>query len=469
MTSKISTLLIHPRHVDWARKLPLGLAYLASYLRLKGHPVAVLDVCVDRISDDAIADRIRECDVGLIGITATTPQIHNAWELASVIKKKNPLAKIVLGGAHVSALPEESLAIEAVDFVVLGEGEETLFELLETLERDEDLSRVKGLGYKKDNQILITQPRPFVQNLDELPFPARDLFAFPGAYRSPGQLYPFFADILTSRGCPSHCTFCANKATLGGSFRARSPGNVVGEIADLHDRYGIKEFHISDDTFTYDHDRALAICKEICNLGYAIKWACGNGVRVDSLTDSLVGWMKKSGCYRVGIGIESCDEDVLRRLGKGTTLEEVRGAIALLRKHRIITVGFFMFGNLTETNETMRRTIRMSSRLNLDYAQYTILTPFPGTLAFKYFERNGYLQSTDWRSYGLFNEPVFSTPTVNKDSLTKMYAQAYRAFYFRPSYIIRKVKRLLTNRYELKLAFLGFKEILKRSTRPRFH
>ena len=462
MRRRIKTLLIQPFYKDWSRKLPLGLAYLASALEQEKEFVRILDLCALRKSDNEVIRFIKKNKINLVGITSTTPQIFSAWQLAKAIKRFNRNINIVLGGVHPSVLPEESIKNDFIDFVVVGEGERTLSELVLALENNSNFSNIDGLIYKTNGVIKTTKPRKLIENLDEIPFPSRHLFPFPEKYTSPGQYHKFFADILTSRGCPFSCTFCANKAIFGRVFRTRSPANVVEEIIFLKNKYKLNEIHISDDNFTLDRERAKKICKLIIKNNLKIKWACGNGIHVSTIDEELAKYMKRAGCYRIGIGIETGNQSVLSKLGKQITLEQVERAVSLLKKNKIITVGLFMFGNMGENAKTMMDTIKFAKKLGLDYAQFFILTPFPGTPVFEYLKQKDYLLSEDWKDYGDFNKPLFRTKAISEDLLLKMYSDAYRQFYFRPSYILKRIYKFFTNYYEFKISLKGLPEIFLR-------
>ena len=467
MEKQIKLLLIQPFYKDWSRKLPLGLAYLASTLEQNDKFVKVLDLCALRKNDSEIIQFIRENNINLVGITSTTPQIFSAWRLAKVIKNFDGDINIVLGGVHPSVLPEESLEKDFINFVVVGEGERTLLELVSALENGSSFENIDGLVYKDNGLITTNNPRKFIDDLDEIPFPSRRLFPFPEKYISPGQYHKFFADILTSRGCPFSCTFCANKAVFGRNFRARSPENVIKEIIFLKNKYKLNEIHISDDNFTLDGERAKKICKLMIKNRLKMKWACGNGIHVSTIDEELAEYMKRAGCYRVGIGIETGNKSILSKLGKQITLEMVERAVNLLKRNKIITVGLFMFGNIGENKKTMMDTIRFAKELDLDYAQFFILTPFPGTPVFRYLKQRGYLLSENWKDYRNFNKPLFRTEDITEELLLKMYSSAYRQFYFRPFYILKRVYKFFTNYYEFRIGLKGLPEIFLRILKKR--
>lgn len=459
---RLKTTLINPTHTEWARTLPLGIAYIASVLEKSGLPIDIIDMNAHRMDLTGLKDELIKRGANIVGITSTTPQIRISWEIAKLAKQINPNCKVVLGGVHPTSLPEESLSAPYVDFIVRGEGEVTFLDLIRALGEEGNLKNVKGLSFKTGGEIVHNPSRPFIGNLDSIPFPARHLFPFPEAYKSPMLGRKLFADIMTSRGCPGTCIFC-NKSIFGHTFRARSPENVADEIEFLLDKYGVGEIHIADDTFTFDIERAMRICDLIIERNLDILWSCSNGIRVDCVNRELLTKMKEAGCYRVSFGVESGSDEVLRRIGKGITLQQARSALEAANDIGLTTIAFYMLGNYGESRETMEKTIAFAKSLNADYAQFTIATPFPGTALYKLIEKHGKILTKDWERYGIYEEPLFETKDLTKELVAKMYRKAYREFYFRPTYILRRVKNIRSLR-DLKVAINGFLEILKRLT-----
>ena len=457
---RLKTILINPKHAEWARTLPLGIAYIASVLEKSGLPIDIIDMNVHRMDLTGLKDELIKRDANIVGITSTTPQIRLSWEIAKLAKQINPNCKVVLGGVHPTSLPEESLSTPYVDFVVRGEGEVTFLDLIRALGGNGNLKNVKGLSFETGGKITHNPSRPFIGNLDSISFPARHLFPFPEAYRSPMLERKLFADIITSRGCPGSCIFC-NKSIFGNTFRARSPENVVDEIELLVGEYGVGEIHIADDTFTFDIERAMRICDLIIERNLDIAWSCSNGIRVDCVNRELLTKMKEAGCYRVSFGVESGSDEVLRRIGKRITLQQARSACEIANDVGLTTIAFYMLGNYGENRETMEKTIAFAKSLNTDYAQFTIATPFPGTALYKLVEKHGKILTKDWERYGIYEEPLFETRDLTKELVAEMYRKAYREFYFRPTYMLRRVKNIRSLR-EVKVVINGFLEIFRR-------
>lgn len=427
-------LLINPKCTTGkARWIPLGLAYIASVLIKAGFQVKVMDGDISGMQDF-------EPDV--VGITATTPQIDEAWRIAEEVKKFMPLTTVVLGGVHPTIMPVESIVNSSIDIVVIGEGEQTMLELCIALRDKLPLEYVEGIYYKSGNQsFTVTKPRELIQDLDSLPCPARELFNFPQDYKPGYFRREPTATILTSRGCPGRCTFC-NKSIFGSKFRMRSALSVVTEIVFLAGVYGIKEFHISDDNFTTDKNRALEICDRLIDLKLDIIWACSNGIRVDFVTQELLDKMKQAGCYRVAFGIESGSPEILKNINKNITLDKIENAVKMAKKSGLITVGFFMVGNYGETDKTINETIRFIRKIGLDYTQFTIATPYPGTELADQVAKNGTVFAKKWSDYNTYTGSVFEWDNLSKERIDAYQSKMYKACYLNPTYIFKRLVNL---------------------------
>ncbi|MCX5657370.1 MAG: radical SAM protein, partial [Candidatus Omnitrophica bacterium] len=437
-------IFVNPRYREWVKSLPLGIAYLAGILVKQGHWVRVIDANAEELNTADVSEHIKLCKVDMVCITSVTAQIYSGWDIAQAVKKENPAITVVIGGVHPSAMVEESLGKEFIDFVVRGEGEVTLTELIDCLEHKGGIEKVDGISYKKGNCFQNNPKRSLIDNLDALPFPARDLFPFPYKYSSPFKLKKLHATLITSRGCPGGCIFC-NKNIFGSVFRMRSAENVIMEIEYLAKEYGIKEFHMADDCFSWDRNRVEQICELLIRKKLNVAWACSNGIRVDSVDKKLLELMKESGCYRIAFGVESGSEEVLKKIGKRIHLDEIKHAFEMAELAGIATVALFMLGNFGDDTKNIEKTIEFSKSLATDYAQFTIAVPFPGTPFFKIIEQKGRFLSRDWKEFGVFSKPLFELNGLTADLMSHMYKKAYREFYFRPSQIGRILyKRLIS-------------------------
>lgn len=456
--------LVNPAHREWANTLPLGLAYLAAVSKKAGYHVAAIDAQALSLDAATTAQLVCEYQPKLVGITATTPQIKEAWKISQNLKKSNPEIKVVLGGVHPTALPEESLIQEGVDFVVRGEGEQSFLELVETILHKKETPNLKGLSFRKGKDFIHLPPRERINDLNSLPFPSREIFDFPEKYFSPYTHRKRFATLITSRGCPGKCIFC-NKNIFGSEFRSRSAENVISEIEYLYHHFAIQEFHIVDDCFTWDLQRLEEFCRILIKKNMEVTWACSNGIRVDRGDFRIFKLMRQAGCYRVSFGVESGNNEVLKQIGKDIDLKKIKNAFQDARKAGLTTVAFFMLGNYSENQKTLQQTIKFAKHLNPDYAQFSLAVPYPGTVLFEIVKSKGRFLTLDWDDYAISkNKVVFELPGISPEVLKKMYRRAYREFYLRPEQILRIISDQMknfsfTSFYQLKISVA---EVVKR-------
>ena len=412
---------------------PLGLGYLASYLRKNGYlDVKIIDGSVETLTEDQILSRI---DADVAGITATTLEISSAISLAKRIKETRKIP-VVLGGAHVTAIPADAMLNRCFDVGVIGEGEITFLELVKCFESCSEFKKVNGIAYLEGEKVALTEGREPISDLDSLPFPSRDLMPPLERYRATPASYKRspVGSIITSRGCPYQCTYC-DKAIFGQKFRARPPKNIVDEIEELVNKYKAREIRFWDDVINLNNERIIEICKEMINRGIRVDWTCVG--RVNNVTQEQLYWMKKAGCWQVSYGIESGNDEILKRIRKGVTTNLLRKAITLTSKSGIKVRGFFMIGLPGETEKTMQDTIDFAKSLPLDTASFYITTPYPNTEIWKEFG----ITDTDWSKFRQ-NDPeniVFVPNGLTKEIIRKYYKKAYKEFYLRPTSIIKRV------------------------------
>ena len=326
---------------------------------------------------------------------------------------------VIFGGAHTTALPEEVLSNNTIDYVVIGEGELVLPKLLEHLGSNDKISEIGGIGYKLNGSININPIKEYVNDLDALPFPARHLFPM-NKYLSSKNVHNWVykqqpqTQMTTSRGCPLSCTFCTIHSIWGKKVRFRSPGNVVDEIEMLVKEYKVQEIHFEDDNISINPDRMKKICEEIIKRKLDITWTAPNGMYVHTLSRELLKIMKKSGCYRVSIGIENGDQEFLKNvLNKALNLKKVIAVVKDLKDLGIESTGFFILGIPGETRNTMNETINFAKRLGLDDAIFSIYAPYPGTKLYELSVQKGYISGD--RDYAKFKNKY---STLNTEFLT---------------------------------------------------
>ncbi len=415
----------------------LSLASLAAAGRAKGFNVAVLDLGIEEKPWELLEQKLKEFSPSFVGTTGTTPLFPEVAEMSRFIRERTGReTKLLLGGPHATALPEESLRQSEFDIIVFGEGEETLLEILE----GKKLSEIKGVYYKEGDKILSTPPRPMIENLDSLPFPALDMFDIK-RYKCPPVLNresPMI-NFMTSRGCVYGCTFC-NKNIFGRKFRVWSVDYILEEM-EYCLRLGIRELRFVDDQFTTDMPRAKTICELIVKKGLKFPWTLAAGLRVDCIDEEFLELAKRAGLYQIALGFESGDQASLDSINKGIKLEQSMRAMELIKKvGGFETVGFFMFGLPADTEESLKKTTEFALKLMPDMAKVTITIPFPGTKLFDWYNERGLIKSRDWTLYKLHGSgDIYTHPNLTHETMEQYYDEFYRKFYLNPRYLSRRV------------------------------
>lgn len=427
---------------------PINLGYLAAYIREKKYyEVSILDAEVLAMTFEDIERHIKKEMPAVVGITASTPAYSNAVTISRICKNIDKDIRVVIGGVHPSAFSLETAGEETIDFVVQGEGEITFFELLEAIKNKKPFSEVNGIVFKENGNLIKTKPRLLIEDLDSLPFPARDLMPH-NLYQPPPtkRVSTFKATSLTSaRGCPYYCNFCSANVVWTRRYRFRSPRNVVEEISRCIDTLGIREFSFTDELFTLKPERTSAICEEMMKRELKIAWVCM--CRVGQVKKDILKLMKKAGCREISFGIESGDEKILEIMHKDNSLVKARESIRFTKEAGIKTHASFMIGNLGETKETIRRTIDFAKELNTDVAAFFIATPLPGTELYQEAAKLGYIRKdVDWRIFSPLskNKPVINLPNLNSQELLYWHRRAIAEYYVRPKYIIKKILKIRT-------------------------
>lgn len=439
----MKVLLIYPKSKIWntPTQIPLGLAYLGAVLKRAGHTVKVFDMMVE---EENLADIVNVFQPELVGISANTPLIKGAWAAAEVVKK-NSKAYVVIGGPHPTSLPEESLAKEYIDWVIAGEGEKGIISLTNALMGQKSFRDVEGLVYQGADKEINYNPTQLLENLDELPFPAYELFkvdrySVTQPLKDPGKIGARAFYLMTSRGCPYNCVFCY-KGIYQKRWRCHSPEYVISEWRYLVEELNATEIGIQDDNFNLNKSRALKICCLLKENGLnKVPWVTNNGMRADHTDSELLKAMKQAGCKRVAFGIESGDEEIIKNIDKKLSLKKVSNAISEAKKVGLSTMGFFMFGNPGENETTMEKTIQFALKLDPDVAHFSIATPFPGTQLYSKILNEGKLLNKNWDEYGILEgKGVFELKEINPKLMSKFWHRAYRQFYLRPKRISQEI------------------------------
>jgi len=454
---------------------PLGIAYIAAVLREAKHTVILRDPENQDMTYDDVASLIREERPDIVGITSATANFGNAVKLARIAKQAgDPL--VVFGGIHATSLPDEVLAkYPEIDLVVVGEGEITMRELCDAMDSNKrvDYASIAGLAFRNDSgQIEKSPPRPLNMDLDSLPLPARDLLPLEkyGVQINMITMKGIKATMISSRGCPSYCTFCAAHIVTGRVYRPRSTESVVDEMEYLVREYNAKFIQFYDDTFTINYKRTVDVCNSIIKRGIKVKWFAH--ARVNTVDEDLFRLMKRAGCTHVSFGIESGNQTILNNIKKGTLLDQARKAVRASMQAGLKTAITCMIGNPGETPETIQDTINFAVELNPDVAVFTILVPLPGTEVYNKYRGVLFDTSLDWEDYGtvvLSNKLALKSKTLTNEMLIKSIHTAWKRFYLRPSYLIRQLWRMqswVEFTFYVQGAFTIFREYLLTRIKP---
>ena len=416
---------------------PLGLLSLAAVLEEAGHRVTVTDSPVHGMTAVDLGPMAADLKPDLVGFTATTSYHDVAVQGASAIKAALPGVPICVGGPHFNAHPDFLVRYPDFAFGVRGEGEYTLLEVVQALERGEEVSEIPGVVTAPDGEVHYAPFRPPVEDLDALPFPARHLLDL-SRYRplpNDERRLPK-ASLIGSRGCPFSCIFC-DKATFGKSYRARSPEKVVEEMHILARDYGIKDVAIVDSTFTPNKRRLLAMLDAMEASPPPVTWTCS--CRANRRDEKSLRRMKALGCWKIRIAIESGNDEILKRIRKGISKAQFRKTVTAAAKIGFQVKAFFMLGHLGETRQTMQDTLDFALTLPLTDATIQITTPLRGTPLFEECEKHGTLVSHDDQMYSFF-QPVFIPEGLTAEELQAAHRRFYRRFYLRPKLMWRNLK-----------------------------
>ena len=452
----ISTPLTDSQHIEskkWLKIIPrihpLGLGYIGAYLEKHNHQVKIIDSNSENLNNKQIIEILREYLPDIVGLSATTPAFIHSRRLIKKLRKEFSNIKIIIGGAHVTAVPEDVICNCDADLGVIGEGEKTTLELVNYFENSQknSLSEINGIVYKEGQKIVKTKPREYWKNINEIPFPARHLMLPLNKLQPVPASFKYLPSthLITSRGCPSRCTFC-DRAVFGTTFRAASPARVVDEVEEIIYKYGARDYKFFDDTFTLNKNRTHQVCDEIIKRKLdKIPWACLT--KVNAVDFELLKHMKKAGCWQVLYGLESGDNRMLKLLKKGNTVESNKKAVMWAHKAGLNIRADFIVGTPGETIESLENTLNFALSLPLGYAHFNKFIPLPGTEIYKkLIEKRGV---NDFYNYNMESSSITALTTVDfvpesldPDMYKKFLIYAHKKFYLRPSYILRRLKSI---------------------------
>lgn len=407
---------------------PLGIMGIAAFLEARGIDTEIIDCYGTHLTGQELADEVIRRRPDGVGFSCTTSSFLEGYRIAELLKDARPDLPVVFGGAHACSVGASLLdSFPAIDYLVLGEGEQTMFELAAAGFRTPET--VPGIAFRKDGKAILSAPRGLIANLDDLPFPAyRRLPDFPRRYNLPLFSYPTAPNtsIISSRGCPYNCSYC-DRSVFSRGFRFNSPDYITDHLAMLHKDFGIRHVFFYDDLFTFDRKRVAEFCELKERKRIPVTYNCI--ARLEHVDDELLRLLKRSGCWQVNFGIESGDPEVLKKHRKFYDLDEVQRKLSMVRKAGMRVKGLFMIGLPGETEETIRRTIDYALQLPLDEVNVTKFTPFPGAPIYRDIREQGEFNE-EWPLMNCVNF-VFIPHGMTKDQLEALYNKFISRFYRR--------------------------------------
>ena len=416
---------------------PLSLMYVAALMEREDVEVEIIDMDAERLSYDETLRRLDRFSPDLLGFTTTTASFHPVLRWIRKFKADTGLPTLI-GGEHLRLYPHETMTHQCIDYCIIGEAELPLPFFIRAFRDRLPFDGIRSLGFRRDGRVVIDRTLQMLDNIDAVPFPARHLIRNE-LYENIMMRRKNFTAMISSRGCPFRCAFCCQNQQ---KYRARSPENFVDEIELNLKRFGIRDFDIYDSTFTADRKRVIAICDEIRRRKLDVGFTARS--RVDVVNREMIDSLRRAGCHAIMYGIESSNEEILRRMNKGISREQVMATVDYTRRSGIESLGFFLFGFPGETRSTIEETIRFSLELPLDYAQYTVLWQLPETEIYSYYRERGL--EDYWAEYTLdeTKERLIELidTEVSREECLAYVTSAYRRFYFRPRIILKRVRNL---------------------------
>ena len=423
-----------PGTYGWYKRPVLGLGYISACLESNGFDCKIFDAYFNSWSEEELLQRVRDYEPNIIGITAMTHQILKAARIASELKKQLN-TPIIVGGCHVTALPEKTLAeFPVFDYAVYGEGEKTITELLRCLHgREEPEScAIEGVAFRSGHRIVVNEPRPYLTSseLDALPLPAFNHYY--GKNRLALADKDSYYVMLTSRGCPYDCAFCMR--ALGKKVRRRTAQNVLHEMEYAIEHYGAHTFDFVDEIFLFDSRESRELLQLMIDRGFPQRIRWSGLIRANLVKPELIALAKKAGCYRLEMGVESGDNEILKAIGKGITVEQVRTAVRIIKKTRISLGTYFILGHPNETKQTLRKTVDLAVELNTDTIAVGLMVPYPGTRISEMASRGEgryRLLAQDWSEYDKYCSRALEIEGLPHKELVKWQRRALLNLYLK--------------------------------------
>ncbi len=413
---------------------PLGVVYIASLLEENGYKVRIIDNSIMLWSMDKIVEETRDFNPDYIGLSSTTIMIPYIMKLAKELKKVMPDIPLVVGGAGIT-VEKDILFKTDIDFGIYGEGEYTFLELISALDEKKSYSNIKGLIIIAEKKI--NPPRPYLENLDELPLPSLNLLPMEKYSISPDRFFDSpVGTIISSRGCPYYCIFC-DHTIFSRVYRGHSPERVVQEMKRLVDYFGVKHIAFEDDLFVYDKKRIIEICKLIKKKRLKVKWQCT--ARANLVDEELIKEMASAGCWMINIGVESGSQRILNLIKKGITIEQVKRAVRLMHKYKIKARGYFMINHPSETLEEMNASMDLALELPFHTIIVCITVPYKNTELWDIAKKYGKFKKDIDQMTEFSDNPNFITDGFTKEDILRLQKKFYIRFFFRPKQILKQV------------------------------
>ncbi len=441
---------------------PVAFLWLSAYLKSRNIESKILDAYTLALPLDEIMSEIDDYQPDMIGLSVFTIAIYDNLFLAEKIKERFPHIVIVMGGHHITFSYDESLTHGFVDFCVIGEGEVTLHELIESLNQDDDLHKIKGLAWNDNGRIVKTPGRELRQNFGEMPIlpyeQVIDINYHPWCFSNHKK--DKYMSTISSKGCPMGCIFCNIVKTEGSTFRCFSAERTLEEIEHLYYKFGVNQIEFLDPIFTLKNKRVKEICSLLLERNIKIEWACASSIRAGDDSEML-GLMKQSGCKMIFYGVECGNPEMLKKI-KNLTPETVKRVVDMTEKAGIDAHISFVLGLPGETKETMNETVDFAIKLKPTTVSFSVAIPFKGTVLYETYKEK--LITTDYRKYE--SSAVFQVPEYSPKYLEDMLVRAHRRFYFRPRNLLNKIRSIATWHdvtFRVKIAFslllgkLGYK------------
>ncbi len=426
-------------------QMPLGLCYIAAVLEKMGHEVSIIDSDVEEKSLEDVIEYIKAVKPRVLGVTGTTPIYASARNLLERAKKAMPELVTVLGGFHLTALPSQTMTeCTAADYAVIGEGEETIAELIDALEHDRPVKDILGIAYREpDGKAVINPHRPPIKDLGTIPTPARHLLEMDKYIWSvPHKGMVQVTSIITQRGCPFGCIFCGVNTMFPGTPRYRELDSILDEIEEVLTNTKATHFMICDDTLTLNKQKVLKMCDEVKRRG--LKFTFEGYTHASTVTKDILARLQEIGLARLSFGVETGNQKILKAINKGVTLEQIRQAYQWCYELGIETRCSLMFGHPFETKSTIKQTMDFANKLKCYQAYINITTPYPGSELYQ-MAKEGYggirLLSDDWTQYRRYGNAVMEMNDLKEADLIEAQRMGYKKFYMRPHIIWYNVKR----------------------------